>query len=643
MNILTADNLTKSYGMKTLFDGIDFSVDDRDRIGLIGVNGTGKSTLLKIIAGLETPDRGSIAVRNGIRIEYLPQLPPFDDDSTVMEQVFRGSSPAIVLLREYEATLQSIERGETGLDRKLSELTTQMDTLGAWQLESEAKKILSRLGIDDVLQRMGMLSGGQRKRVALAAALIQPAELLILDEPTNHIDTDTVYWLEQYLQKMKSALLMITHDRYFLDRVANRIVELDDAKLYGYTGNYSVFLEQKAERMEQQQAMERKRQNLFRSELAWMRKGAKARTTKQKARIDRFETLEADNGADRAESLDISLGATRLGKKVLEIVGLDKGYAGRKVIRGFSDIVQRDDRIGVIGPNGSGKSTLLNVLAGRLSPDGGAVDVGPTVKIGYFTQEQTEMDGSMRVIEYIKEAAEQITTTDGGTVSASQMLERFLFPPNVQWTPISGLSGGEKRRLFLLRVLIEAPNVLLLDEPTNDLDIQTLTVLEDYLDEFPGAVIAVSHDRFFLDRTVDRLWSVELDGTVTRHVGTYTEVIERRQATEVDEVSHEARKGTAAQTNGSDNGSIASERKDRPLKFTFKEQKEYDEIDAVIASLEHKIGDVGNAILQAGADYLKLQQLTETQKTLEQELESQMERWTYLNELAEQIERNKKA
>jgi len=641
MNLLTADHVSKSYGMKTLFDRISLSIDDRDRIGLIGVNGTGKSTLLKIIAGEETPDGGSVAYRNGIRIEYVPQHPPFDSESTVIDQVFKGNSPAFALLREYEHALRSLERGDAppGLDRRLEEITARMDVHGAWQLESEAKKILARLGIVDALQRMGALSGGQRKRVALASALIRPADLLILDEPTNHIDSDTVHWLELYLQKSKSALLMITHDRYFLDRVANRIVELDEGKLYGYAGNYSVFLEQKAERMEQQEAAERKRRNLYRSELAWMRKGAKARTTKQKARIDRFEALEASAAPERGDALDISLGASRLGKKVLEIRGLEKRYGDRAVLRDFTDIVQRDDRIGIIGPNGSGKTTLLQLLAGRLSPDGGVVEVGPTVKIGYFTQEQTEMDGTMRVIDYIKEAAEQIATADGGTISASQMLERFLFPPAVQWTPISGLSGGEKRRLYLLRVLIEAPNVLLLDEPTNDLDIQTLTVLEDYLDDFPGAVIVVSHDRFFLDRTADRLWSMEADGTVDRFVGTYSDYLERRATSNAGAAvePREQRKEVVSDASSAPEGG----KKERPLKFTFKEQKEYEEIEDRIASLEQRLDEVNEAIARIGSDYMRLQELTAAQQSLEHELNEQMDRWAYLNELAERIEKNK--
>jgi ATP-binding cassette subfamily F protein uup len=643
MNILTVEQLSKSYGMKVLFDRIDFSIDDTDRIGLIGVNGTGKSTFLNIIAGVETPDAGQISIRNGVRIEFLPQNPPFDDSSTVLQQVFRGTSPAMQLIREYEGAMHAVERGltEPGLDKKIVELTARMDALGAWQLESEAKKILSSLGIPDVLARMGTLSGGQRKRVAMAGALIQPADVLILDEPTNHIDTETVQWLEVYLKKSKSALLMITHDRYFLDRVAGRIIELDQGKLYGYTGNYSVYLEQKAERLEQQQSSEKKRRNLYQNELAWMRKGAKARSTKQKARIDRFEELQESVGPSRTDQLDIALGATRLGKKVIDIQGLEIVHEGRPVIRAFNDIVQRDDRIGVIGPNGSGKSTLLNALSGRLTPAQGTVERGSTVKIGYFTQEQQDMDGSQRVIDFIRDTAEYISTSDGGTISASQMLERFLFPPAAQWTPIAGLSGGEKRRLYLLKILIDAPNVLLLDEPTNDLDIQTLTVLEDYLDDFPGAVIVVSHDRYFLDRTVDRLWSIGPDGHIERHIGNYSDELERRQAFAAAEA--DVRAAGNPSSNPAKENAVERETKDRPLKFTFKEQKEFEGIDERIEAAEQELQAIGDAIAAAGSDYERLQTLTAAQQALQTSLEELMERWTYLNELAEQIELQKGA
>jgi len=603
MNLLTAEQIFKSYGVKQLFDAVDFSIDDRDRIGFIGVNGTGKSTFLKIIAGIETPDQGRISIRNGASIEYLPQNPDYDPEATVLEQFYRNRA-------------------------------VKMDSAEGWELESEAKKILSRIGIADPSARMGTLSGGQRKRVAIAAALLQPADLLILDEPTNHMDTESVLWLEQQLKKMRTALLMITHDRYFLDRAVNRIVELDAGKLYFYAGNYGTYLEQKAERLEQQEATEKKRQSLLRKELAWMRRGAKARTTKQKARIDRFETLQAEEGPQRNEVVDISLTGTRLGKKVLELEHLTKQYDGRTVIRGFSDIVQRDDRIGIVGPNGSGKSTLLNMLAGRLEADGGTIEAGPTVKIGYFTQEQTEMDGSLRVIDYVKEVAEEIAVEGGTTISASQMLERFLFPSALQYAKVGSLSGGEKRRLFLLRVLIGAPNVLLLDEPTNDLDIQTLTVLEDYLDDFPGAVIVVSHDRYFLDRTAHRLWSIEPDGDIERFTGLYSDYLEKR---------HIAVSNAESESSGrqEDRNNSRQEKKEKPLKFSFKEQKEFEEIDDKIAALEEAVRAAAARLEAAGSDYTEVQRLSGELQELETKLEEQLERWTYLNELNERIQQSK--
>jgi ABC transport system ATP-binding/permease protein len=601
MNLWIGEQLSKSYGVKMLLEQVDFSIGDGDRVGLIGVNGTGKSTFLKMVAGIETADSGSITKRNGIRIEYLAQNPPVDDESTVLQYIYEGISPEIQLEGEYEA-----------------------------------KKILNQLGISDVDAKMGTLSGGQRKRVAMAAALIHPADLLILDEPTNHIDAETVQWLEQYLSRAGCALLMITHDRYFLDRVANRIIELDQGQLYSYTGNYSVFLEQKAERLEQQQASEQKRQNLYRRELAWIKRGAKARTTKQKARIERFEKIkDAAPGSSGNETLDIALSSSRLGKKVIELDGVGKAYENRQIIRDFSYIVQRDDRIGVVGPNGTGKSTLLKLIAGRIAPDQGQIDIGSTVKIGYFSQEHEEMNQNLRVIEYIKEAAEQIRTSDGTVISASQMLERFLFSPTVQWTQISNLSGGEKRRLYLLRILVEAPNVLLLDEPTNDLDIQTLTVLEDYLDEFGGAVIVVSHDRYFLDRTVDSLLVMEGEGRISHHVGNFTEYRDRLKSQPSMEVSQAAPK-KAAQSEPEDTNA-----RRKTLKFSFKEQKEYDEIDGRIAAVEAELAVVNEAIEHSGSDYMKLEELTRSQKQLEESLEQLIERWTYLNELAEQIEQAK--
>lgn len=646
MNILTAEGLSKSYGIKMLFDQVSFSMDDSDRVGLIGINGTGKSTFLKVIAGVEQADAGAMAVGNRVIIEYLPQNPAFDPEATVLEYIYSGTSPIMEVLREYESALHLINLGgsDKQLEQRFLDLTAKMDALDAWQIESDAKKVLTMLGVEYFDSKLGTLSGGQRKRVALAGALIRPADLLILDEPTNHIDTDTVDWLESFLAKRRSALLMITHDRYFLDRVANRIVELDQAKLYNYNGNYSTFLEQKEERLKQEQSSEEKRQNLYRRELAWIRRGAKARTTKQKARIDRFEELQAAKPESRQGDVDIALSASRLGKKVIELNNITKSFEDRTVIRDFSYIVQRDDRIGIVGENGQGKSTLLKMIAGWITPDSGTIDIGPTVKIGFFSQENELMDDSLRVIEYIKEAAENVRTSDGSLISAAQMLERFLFPSRMQGTRIANLSGGEKRRLYLLRILVEAPNVLLLDEPTNDLDIQTLTILEDYLEDYPGAVITVSHDRFFLDRTAETIFAFEGEGKIVYHVGNYAEYSEVRQKRlDAEQLqSKQELKGNSATANSRETPAVGPERNsNKPLKLTFKEQKEFDEIDDRIAETEQQLAEVIEGINQAGSDYGTLQTLTDKQQELEAKLNELLERWTYLNELVETIEQNK--
>ncbi|WP_409343137.1 ABC-F family ATP-binding cassette domain-containing protein [Paenibacillus sp. MBLB4367] len=642
MNLLSIESISKSYGEKILFDNASFGIDEHDKIGVIGVNGTGKSTFLKVIAGLEPPDSGTVSKGNRVTVRYLPQNPQFLEGATVLEQLYQGDSPVIRTIRAYEETMAAIERepADEKLQQKLLQLSAQMDAHDAWQFESDAKTILGKLGIDRFDAKIESLSGGQRKRVALAEALIHPSDLLILDEPTNHIDNDTVDWLEQFLNKRRGALLMITHDRYFLDRVANRMLELDRGKLYPYTANYSRFLELKVEREEREHASEKKRQNLFRNELAWIRRGAKARSTKQKARIERFEKLQDAAPEARGEQFDISVGATRLGKKVLEIEHLRKSYEGRTLIRDFSYITQRDDRVGIIGPNGSGKSTLLNMIAGRIAPDGGAIDIGQTVNIGYFSQEAVEMDPNQRVIEYIKEAAEVVRTAEGEAISASQMLERFLFTGTMQWTPIAKLSGGERRRLYLLRVLMGAPNVLLLDEPTNDLDIQTLTVLEDYLDDFPGAVIVVSHDRYFLDRTVEKLLAFEGDGVISHHVGNYTEYREfaAKQAAAPSDSGKKAAQPAAAKGDAAP----AEPRKERALRFTYSEQKEYEQIDELIAATEARLQAIGEEMNAAGSDSASLQKLVAEQQEQEARLDHLLERWTYLNELAEQIAGQKK-
>jgi ABC transport system ATP-binding/permease protein len=635
MNLLTVDNLTKSYGERVLFEEVTLSINDGEKIGLIGVNGTGKSTFLKVLIGSEPADSGKIMLGSGVRVEYLPQNPEFDAEATVLEQIFKGNSPAMQAIREYESTLEQVHLHPDNIawQRKLIQLTQQMDETDAWTLESEAKNILTKLGIQDFAAQVNSLSGGQRKRIALAIALINPADLLILDEPTNHIDNDMVAWLEQYLQAYSGALLMITHDRYFLDRVSNRILEIDKGKLYVYTGNYGDFLVSKAEREERQEGSERKRQNLLRNELAWIRRGAQARSTKQKARIERFEQLSAQKIELAAGKLEMEVGASRLGRKIIELTDISHGYGGPELIRDFSYNVMRSDRIGIVGQNGCGKSTLLNIIAGRFVPEKGAVDIGLTVKLGYFSQESSEMNDKLRVIEYIREEANQVTTLGGETISASQMLERFLFPPSVQWMPIAKLSGGEKRRLFLLRILMSAPNVLLLDEPTNDLDVQTLTVLEDYLDDFPGAVVVVSHDRYFLDRVVEKVFAFEGDGAVVQYPGGYTDYQEKRLTVET------VARGKEKTNDGKREAPSTSVRAIR--KFTFNEQREFDGIDAVIAGVEEKLQTVAARINAAGTDFTLLQELTGTQTALEQQLEELLERWTYLNELAEEIQKSR--
>jgi len=631
MNLLSIENLAKSYGERVLFEKASFGVDEGDKIGLIGVNGTGKSTFLKVVAGVEPPDAGKINWASNVRVGWLPQNPDFNPESTVLEQVFSGSSPILHLIREYEEALEQAQAhpADTQRQEKLIRLSQRMDSQNAWQLESNAKTILSKLGIAEASAKVGSLSGGQRKRVALAIALVNPADLLILDEPTNHIDNEMVAWLEEYLQAFRGALLMVTHDRYFLDRVTNRIIEIDKGRLYSYSGNYGDFLESKASREELQENMERKRQSLLRTELAWIRRGAQARSTKQKARIERFEMLNAQSITRPDGKLEMEVGAARLGRKIIDLDHIVKNFGDKALIRDFSYHLLRDDRMGIIGPNGCGKSTLLNLIAGRLVADAGTVDVGQTVKIGYFSQESSEMDESLRVIDYIREEANFIETVDGDTISASQMLERFLFPPGLQWTPIAKLSGGEKRRLYLLRILMSAPNILLLDEPTNDLDIQTLGILEDYLDDFPGAVVAVSHDRYFLDRVAEKIFAFEGGGAIRQYPGGYSDYLKNKPPQEAT-VEQKVRPG------GDKKPAAPAEAK-RPRKFTFKEQREYEQIDAVIAATEKQLQELGAAIYAAGSDFESLQNMVRTQAELTQELDRLLDRWTYLNELAEEM------
>lgn len=637
MNVLSAEKISKSYSEKILFNDLSFSINDGEKLGVIGVNGTGKSTLLKVIAGLETTDTGRIIYRNGIKIEYLDQNPNFEDGTTVLEQVFKGNSPVMKLLREYESILHKVSENpeDNWLEKELINLSQRMDSMEAWTIEAEAKSILTKLGIVDFNADVGKLSGGQRKRVAMASTLITPADLLILDEPTNHIDNETVAWLEKYLEKRKGALLMVTHDRYFLDRVANRIVEIDSGKLYSYQANYTKYLEMKAEREEIEEASERKRQGLIRNELKWIRRGAQARSTKQKARIERFEKLVEQQGLTDKENIEIQVGFSRLGRKIIELDNISKSFPGKPLIKDFSYTLLRDDRIGIIGPNGSGKSTLMKIAAGKLETDSGNVEIGETVKIGFFSQENEDMNENLRVIEYIREQAEFLTTTDG-TISASQMLERFLFSPSMQWTPISKLSGGEKRRLYLLYILMGAPNILMLDEPTNDLDIQTLTILESYLDEFPGAVIVVSHDRYFLDRVVDGIFAFEGNGLITKYVGNYSDY------SQYIEESENTAQALSLKPSKDKVGEKAENKRERALRFSYKEQKEFDEIDDVIEKLEQEIKQIDDKMSEATSDFELLQRLVEEKEQLEKSLENAIERWTYLNELAQEIEKSKK-
>ncbi len=633
MNILTAEKISKSYSEKILFDNLSLGIGEGEKICLIGINGTGKSTLLKVIAGIEYPDAGSVTSGNNITIEYLPQNPEFNESITVLEYVFKGTSSVMNLIRDYELALKRVEEhpNDIELTKRLMDLSHRMDNSSAWTLEKEAKSILTKLGITDFGASVDRLSGGQKKRVAMACALISPADLLILDEPTNHIDNDTVDWLENYLNKRSGALLMVTHDRYFLERVANRIIELEDGKLFSYQANYSKYLEMKSERDENQQTANIKRKNLLKKELEWIRKGAKARSTKQKARIDRYNQMSEDYDPTVSEAVVLQTATTRLGKKTIEIEGISKKFGDRTIIACFSHIFHRDDRIGIIGSNGTGKSTLVKIIAGKLSPDSGSISIGPTVKVSYFSQESEEMNGETRVIDYIREASEYITTDDG-SISASQMLERFLFPPEAQWAQISKLSGGEKRRLYLLRVLSEAPNILLLDEPTNDFDIKTLGILEDYLDEFKGAVVVVSHDRFFLDRVARRIFAFEGDGQIKEYTGNYSDYAEKRKTAESDEGESQLKAKTAIKP-----GVKQKSETEKPLKLTFKEQKEFEKIDEKIAELEIKLRQIKEKIKEYASDYALLTDYFKKQQAAEEELDRIMERWVYLNELSERI------
>ncbi len=634
MNLITLENISKSYSEKKLVENISLGINDKEKIGLIGVNGTGKSTLLKIIAGAEIPDDGTITKANKVRIEYLPQNPYYDEDATVLEQVFKGTCEEMKIIGDYQDILDKINKSyDEKLNEKLLNLQEKMDALNLWDLESSAKTVLTKLGIKNFNQKVKELSGGQRKRVSLASALITPCELLILDEPTNHLDNDTIDWLESYLNSFKGSILMITHDRYFLDRVTNRILELDKGVLYSYEGNYSVFLEKKMNRLQLAESMETKRQNLLKKELAWVRRGAKARTTKQKARLQRFDELSNKNDFTPEDKLEISVGSSRLGKKIIEIEHLTKSFDGKTFIDDLDYTLARTDRIGIVGKNGLGKSTLIRLLNGEIKPDSGTISIGETVKIGCFNQDTSKMHPEMRAIDYIKEESDYITTADGHKITASQMCEKFLFNGTLQYTHIKNLSGGERRRLQLLRVLMMAPNVLLLDEPTNDLDIDTLSRLEDYLDEFNGVLICVSHDRYFLDRVCNKIFAYEGRGKINIYTGNYSDYLNFREEENIEfeefeeEVKEEKPKAPKKEK---------PKAKNKP-KFSYNEQREFDTIDADIEKLEEKIASLEEDTSKFATDFTKLQEIMDEKTKLEDELQVKYERWEYLNNLAEEI------
>ena len=632
MNLITLENINKSYSEKVLLKDVSLGINEGDKIGLIGINGAGKSTFLKIVSGREDFFEGTRIQGKNVRIEYLSQDNDFDDDTTVLEQIFKGETREMKLLMKYEETLSKIENGEAVEDDILIDLQTQIDNQKLWDLESEAKIILNKLGITNYSEKMGNLSGGQCKRVFLASALITPCELLILDEPTNHLDADSIEWLEEYLNGRKGSLLMITHDRYFLDRVSNRIIELDRGKLYSYEGNYTKFLEKKIERIEVEKTQEAKRQALIRNELKWVKRGAKARTTKQKARLQRFEELVNQEYVENNTDIKINYVGTRLGKKIVEIKNLSKSFGDRQLIKDFSYIFTKEDRIGIVGPNGAGKTTFLNLLLKNIPSDSGSIEVGDTVKFGFFSQTGKELNENLRVIDFVREGGEYIPTDDGSKITASTLCERFLFDGSMQYSPISKLSGGEKRRLQLLRVLMESPNFLILDEPTNDLDIETLKILEDFLDEYVGVVVVVSHDRYFLDRVCNKLFAYKDNGEIEVFHGNYSDYLiklemETKNTSKITENKPKKEK---------------PKNENKTPKFSFKEQKEFKEIDGIISDLEENIDRLQTEIDENSSNYSKLQDLLEEKENLEMVLLEKYERQEYLYDLAKKIEEYKK-
>jgi ABC transport system ATP-binding/permease protein len=629
MNILSLENVSKDYGVNPLFEGVTLGLEDTDKIGIIGANGSGKTTLLRIIAGLEKPDTGRVVRASNKTLAFLSQNPTIDEEKTVLETIFAASGGVMQLIRDYETACHDLE-SDTANEKtleKISALQHELEIMGGWEIETNAKNILTRLGITDTSAQMKTLSGGQRKRVALAHELIVKPDILILDEPTNHLDADTIEWLEDYLRRYTGALLLVTHDRYFLDRVTNRIFEIDRGAVQSFGGSYAYYLEKKEEQETLRATEDHKREQLIKKELAWLRRGAKARTRKSKHRIAAAYDLMAQPKEKAKAEIDIAVGAKRLGTKIVELRNVAKSYDGRKLIDDFTYLLKRDDRIGIIGANGAGKTTLLEIITNRVQPDAGEIEIGQTVHIGYYDQESRALADEQRVIDYIRETAEYVTTADGNQITAGQMLEKFLFPPAAQYSFIGNLSGGERRRLYLLKILMSAPNVLLLDEPTNDLDIPTLIALEEYLDDFAGALIVVSHDRYFLDRTIDTVFKFEGAGAIREFPGDYSAYLEIMQREETENKTMEIRAKAAAQ-----NSPLIEREKAESKKLTFKEKRELETLEAEIPATEKRLAEIENELNEFATDAYKVNQLFTEQQNLNAQLETDTERWLELSE-----------
>jgi ATP-binding cassette subfamily F protein uup len=640
MALFTIRSLHKDFGIKEILHDASFSLDEGDKVGLIGTNGSGKSTLLKMIAGLEPIDSGDLWVNSSAKIVYLPQQPDLDENHTVLEQVFADSGEQMALVREYEELSDRLAHGQGDVEQlmaQLSSVSQRMEAEGAWEVETNAKIILTKLGIQDLDARIRDLSGGYRKRIALAAALLSAPDVLLMDEPTNHLDALSVEWLQSYLNRYRGALLLITHDRYFLDRVTNRILEIDRGDLYTYSGNYAYYLEKKAEAEESAVSTQRKHAGVLRRELEWLKRGPKARSTKQKARIDRIREMQGQEFKQTSGKVDISTIGRRIGKKVIDLTSVSKAYGDRTLIKGFTYTFSPEDRVGIIGSNGAGKSTLMDIITGRVQPDSGTVEIGSTILIGYFDQhsEDVLLNEDQRVIDYLKSVAELVKTSDGSVITASQMLERFLFPPNQQYAPINKLSGGEKRRLFLLRVLMSAPNVLILDEPTNDLDVQTLAVLEDYLEDFNGCVIVVSHDRYFLDRTVETIFAFEAGGTLRQYPGNYSVYLDFKKEEEQEDAETRKREDTGIQDTQPSASTQNSKLKTQNSKLSFKEKREYEQLETQIPAMEAEKEEIEQILYKnPPSGFSQVQKLSERLAELTQAIDTATERWL---ELAERV------